>query len=202
MSKLEVTQKEWRDIMGTSPSQFKGDTLPVENVSWEDAVDYCNKKSAKEKLTPCYSGSGDAIKCNFAANGYRLPTEAEWEYAAKGGAASRGYKYIGGDDPDLLAWYKDNSDTMTHPVGTKKPNELGFYDMGGNVIEWCWDWYADYPAAPQVDPHGPATGEYKVFRGGTWLLEATNVRASRRDYAQGPGFMFGLRGLRPVKAAR
>jgi formylglycine-generating enzyme len=203
ISATEVTQKEWRDVMGTDPSRFKGDDLPVQDVSWEEAVEYCNRKSVKEKLTPCYSGSGDAIKCNFLANGYRLPTEAEWEFAAKGGLASKGSKYIGGDDPDAVGWFKGNAGNTAHPVGTKKPNELGLYDMGGNVAEWCWDLYSDYASAPQADPRGPAAnGETRVFRGGSWLLEATNMRATRRDYAQGPGFMRGLRGLRPVRTYR
>jgi formylglycine-generating enzyme required for sulfatase activity len=201
MEKFEVTQKEWQDVMGKNPSQFKGDGLPVENVSWEEAVEYCNLRSSKEKLTPCYSGSGDAIKCNFAVNGYRLPTEAEWEYAAKGGAISKGYKYIGADDIESVSWYSENAKNTTHPVGTKKPNELGLYDLGGNVIEWCWDWYADYGSAPLSDPRGPQAGSNRIYRGGNWLLDARNARASRRDYAIGVGFMFGLRGLRLVRSS-
>jgi formylglycine-generating enzyme len=202
IGKCEVTQKEWVAIMGSNPSQFKADNLPVENVTWEDAITYCNKRSVKEKLTPCYTGTGMDAKCNFAANGYRLPTEAEWEYAARGGAASKGYLYAGGDDIEEVAWYIENGDNKTHPVGTKKANELGLFDMSGNVIEWCWDWYSDFTAAAQVDPRGPAKGEYKLFRGGNWLSIATHVRPTRRDYAQGVGFMFGLRGLRVVRTAK
>jgi hypothetical protein len=145
MSDHEVTQKEWTEIMGTNPSNFKGDTLPVGYVSWYDALEYCNRRSVKEGLTPVYSGSGDYITCNFKTNGYRLPTEAEWEWAAKGGGKEfMVYEYSGSNNVDAVAWYGGNSGGRSHPVGQKQPNSLGIYDMSGNVWEWCWDWYGGY----------------------------------------------------------
>ena len=177
IGKYEVTQKEWEEVMGGNPSYFKGDNLPVEKVSWYDAVEFCNKKSRKEGLTPCYSGSGKNITCNFNANGYRLPTEAEWEYAARGGHLANGsnlrnggYTYSGSDNIDDVAWYSDNSGRKTHPVGQKQPNELGLYDMSGNVWEWCWDWYDDdyYSSSSGNNPKGPSMGSFRVLRGGSW----------------------------------
>jgi len=162
IGKTEVTQAQWKTVMGSNPSNFKGDNLPVETVNWYDAVEYCNKLSEMEGLIKCYSGSGNSISCNFKASGYRLPTEAEWEYAAKGGNQSRGYEYSGNNNVDEVAWYDKNSydkgkthpDYGTHQVATKKSNELGIYDMSGNVWELCWDWYAE--------------GKYRVLRGGSW----------------------------------
>jgi sulfatase modifying factor 1 len=156
MSKYEATQKQWREVIGTNPSKFKGDDLPVENVTWYDVVEYCNRLSGREGLTPCYSGSGANITCDFSANGYRLPTEAEWEYAARGGTRSKGFNYAGGNPAGKVGWNRDNSGNGTHPVGQKTPNELGLYDMSGNVGEWCWDWYGYYDAAPATDPGGAA----------------------------------------------
>ena len=170
IGKYEVTQAEWKEVMGSNPSNWKGDQLPVESVSWYDAVDYCNKRSIKEGLTPCYSGSGAGITCNWNANGYRLPTEAEWEYAARGGKHSKGYKYSGSNDIGSVAWYDGNSGSKTNRVGTKAANELGLHDMSGNVAEWCWDWYdAKYPSkmAEFNNPRGPSGGSLKVIRGGS-----------------------------------
>ena len=168
--KYEVTQKEWKEVMGNNPSYWKGDNLPVEKVSWYDAVEFCNKKSEQEGLTPCYTGSGKNTKCNFYANGYRLPTEAEWEYAARGGNKSKGYKYSGSNKIKDVAWYKSNSSSKTHPVGTKQANELGIYDMSGNVWEWCNDWYdkSYYKNSPKNNPQGASSGSCAVLRGGSW----------------------------------
>ncbi|MDR1904282.1 MAG: formylglycine-generating enzyme family protein [Treponema sp.] len=183
MGKYEVTQREWLEVMGSNPSYFIGEDLPVERVSWYEAVEYCNKRSLKEGLTPAYSGGGDSIVCDFSTNGYRLPTEAEWEYAAKGGNKDeRPYEYSGDDNVDNVAWYADNSGFTTHPVGTKAPNSLGLYDMTGNVWEWCWDWYGSYGSDDaQTDPTGASSGSNRVRRGGSSNLEARYMHATRRE---------------------
>jgi len=183
IGKYEVTQKEWTEIMGKNLSNWKGDNLPVEKVSWYDAVKFCNKKSDKEGLTRCYSGSGTNTKCNFSANGYRLPTEAEWEYSARGGNKSKGYKYSGSHNIGSVAWYNDNSGRKTHKVGTKQPNELGIYDMSGNVREWCNDWYESYSSSSQTNPRGASSGSDRVLRGGSWDSYASCCRVAFRYYS-------------------
>jgi len=183
IAKYEVTQGLWKSVMGNNPSYFTGDEdLPVEQVSWYDAVEFCNKLSEKEGLqkvyTIDYSKKDECNKawfdtrkwlviCDFTANGYRLPTEAEWEYAARGGSQSKGYTYSGSNKADEVAWYEKNSEDKTHPVGRKQPNELGIYDMSGNVWEWCWDWYNGYSSASQTNPTGSSSGDGRVFRGGS-----------------------------------
>ena len=168
--------------------------LPVINVTWYDATAYCNWLSERHGLTPCYSGSGKTIQCDFSADGYRLATEAEWEYAARGGRLSRGHLYAGSDDPDEVAWYAANSGGQIHPVGQKEPNEVGLYDMCGNLFEWVWDWYGDdyYAVSPVEDPRGPSMptsttprGPERVRRGGSWREDAINIRIASRsfDYA-------------------
>ncbi|HRE59450.1 MAG TPA: formylglycine-generating enzyme family protein, partial [Candidatus Kapabacteria bacterium] len=163
MSVYEITQKQYEEVMGTNPSYFKGENLPVESVTWYDAVEYCNKLSEMEGLEKCYSGSGLSIVCDWDANGYRLPTEAEWEYAAKSGTKTDLYS---GDltNPDCspidenldsIGWYCGNANSKTQVVGQKAPNDFGLYDMSGNVWEWCWDWYANYNNATVTDPKGP-----------------------------------------------
>jgi formylglycine-generating enzyme required for sulfatase activity len=181
ISAHEVTQKEWREVMGSSPSHFKGDTLPVEQVSWFDAVNYCNKRSVKEGLQPCFIVNATTVTCNFRKSGYRLPTEAEWEFAARGGKDSRGYGYAGSDDLQAVAWFEDNSGETTHAVGTKAANELGLYDMTGNVWEWCWDWFMWYTAETQADPTGPGSGLSHVLRGGGWVDNSDYCRVSFRN---------------------
>jgi formylglycine-generating enzyme required for sulfatase activity len=199
MGKHEVTQKEWREIMGNNPSNFKGDNLPVENVSWFDAIEYCNKLSIKEGLTPAYRGSGDGITCDWNANGYRLPTEAEWEFAAKGGIKDYlVYEYSGGNNVGTVAWYDGNSGRSTHPVGTKAVNSLGIYDMSGNVWEWCWDRYESYSSGAQDNPRGPVSGAYRVIRGGGWGDSAVYVRSANR-YSYTPSHRFYYYGFRLVR---
>jgi formylglycine-generating enzyme required for sulfatase activity/TolB-like protein len=200
LGKYEVTQKEWVEVMGSNPSRLKGDNLPVEEVSWYEAVEYCNKRSVKEGLTPAYRGSGDSIICDFNATGYRLPTEAEWEYAAKGGNKDlMVYEYSGGNSAGAVAWYTDNSGGQTHPVGTKQPNSLGLYDMSGNVWEWCWDRYGSYSSGAQTDPRGASSGFHRVHRGGSWDYAAAHVRSANRSI-NAPSIRFsnvGFRLLRP-----
>ncbi|MGA2640617.1 MAG: SUMF1/EgtB/PvdO family nonheme iron enzyme [Spirochaetia bacterium] len=200
IARYEVTQKQWRQLMGTNPSTFKGDDLPVESVSWYDAVEFCNKLSREEGLTPCYTGSGTGIQCNFSTNGYRLPPEAEWEYAAKGGRGSKGFRYAGGNDARQIAWFKFNSEGSTHQVGTKEPNELGLNDMGGNVREWCWDLYGDYPTGMQTNPSGAASGFLRVARGGCWSDDASLIEAASRLY-QFPTHALNNLGFRLVRTS-
>lgn len=165
IGKTEVTQALWQAVMGSNPSNFKGADLPVECVSWNDCQEFIQKLN---RLT---------------GRNFRLPTEAEWEFACRGGNNSRGYKYSGSNDIDNVAWYWDNSGGKTHPVGTKAPNELGIYDMSGNVWEWCSDWYADYTSYSQTDPTGPQSGSNRVYRGGSWYFRARICRSSDRcDY--------------------
>ena len=184
--------------MGNNPSRFKGDNLPVERVSWYDAVEFCNRLSRKEGLTPEYTISGKDVTWNRSADGYRLPTEVEWEYAARGGNKSRGYRFSGSDDPKEVAWYSANSGEKTHPVGQKKPNELGIYDMSGNVWEWVWDWYGSYSSTSQTDPRGPYSGSYRVLRGGSWNLYAGSFRSADR-FSGGPSVSFYVLGFRLVR---
>lgn len=237
IDRYDVTQQEWVEVMGSNPSQFKGDRLPVENVSWYDAIEYCNQRSIKEGLRPYYRidkqrkdannlpnpkfGDLDNIKwtvtINEGANGYRLPTEAEWEYAASGGQLSKGYTYSGSDNVDEVAWYWRNSGDspmvgwwnwpaieqnhdQTRPVGSKKPNELGLYDMSGNVREWCWDWHGNLPSK-LADPRGSQRGFGRVWKGGGWMgvafTAAIAFRGSLAANGRGPD-----QGFRVVMSGR
>jgi formylglycine-generating enzyme required for sulfatase activity len=200
MGKYEVTQKEWLELMGNNPSYFKGDTLPVEQVNWNDAIEYCNRRSLKEGLTPAYRSSNGVISCDFSSNGYRLPTEAEWEYAAKGGNKNYlEYMYSGNSDVDLVGWYANNSGGISHAVGEKIPNRLGIYDMSGNVWEWCWDWYGNYPSDVQTDPTGPSFGSDRVGRGGSFFVDALLLRVADR-HAVTPVYKFHFLGFRVVRS--
>lgn len=188
MAESEVTQRQYRNLMGSSPSSFKGDDLPVENVSWFDAVAYCNALSVKEKLQPCYQINGtmvgwaDGVKCT----GYRLPTEAEWEYAANPVTPPRTV-YAGSDTVDGVAWHSINSGNTTHAVKTKTANGRGLYDLSGNVWEWVWDFYqGNYEALPATDPIGPSTAAYRVIRGGSWYGSATYARVALRGISAPP----------------
>jgi len=203
MSKYEVTFDEYDEFCeatakGKPPdSGFGRGIRPVIDASWYDAVEYCNWLSEKEGLTPCYSGSGENISCNFNANGYRLPTEAEWEYAARGGNNHDGYEYSGSNTAGDVGWYYSNSGSETHPVGGKSPNSLGLYDMSGNVWEWCWDWYGGdyYSSTSLVDPEGPDSGSYRVLRGGSWDGNTGYLRCDGRNwiYPTGTCYCYGFR---------
>jgi formylglycine-generating enzyme required for sulfatase activity len=189
MSRYEATQKEWREVMGSNPSYFKGDDLPVECVSWYDVIEYCNRRSQREGLTPAYTRNGDTVTWNRSANGYRLPTEAEWEYVCRAGTAAPfstgnnittaqanydgNYPYNGNAE----GVYRDR----TWTVGSGAANAWGLYDMHGNVFEWCWDWWGAYPAEDQADPDGPASGRYRAIRGGSWYHVGRIVRSAYRN---------------------
>ena len=180
ISKYEVTQAEWEDVMGTKPAKFQGYNNPVEQISWFDAIEFCNEKSIREGLEPVYLRTKEKIKVSFGKNGYRLPTEAEWEFAARGGNNSLGYIFSGSDNTQDIAWYDKNSNGKTHHVGSKKPNELGIYDMSGNVWEMCWDCYGGYSSESQINPAGPTSGTFKVSRGGSWSQDNTFCRVTYR----------------------
>ncbi|MBR4160333.1 MAG: SUMF1/EgtB/PvdO family nonheme iron enzyme [Bacteroidaceae bacterium] len=184
IGKTEVTQALWTAVMGKNPSKFKGDDLPVDNVSWKNCQNFIEKLNA------------------MTGANFRLPTEAEWEYAARGGKKSKGYKYSGSNDLGSVAWYAENSDRKTHPVATKQPNELGLYDMSGNILEWCQDWYSKnyYSNSPQVNPQGRDSGVERVMRGGCWYFEPKGSRVSARGCRLSGArfYSHGLRLLLPV----
>jgi formylglycine-generating enzyme len=197
----EVTQAQYAAVMGSNPSSFTGDELlPVESVTWYDAVAFCNALSSFEGLDPCYVVEGIAVSADFTRTGYRLPTEAEWEYAARGGAASQGYTYSGSDTPDAVAWYDANSSGGTMPVGTKAANELGIHDMSGNAWEWCWDWYGSYGAGAQADPTGAASGTTRIARGGSYFTGIDFLRCADRDYLD-PAASYDNIGFRVARRA-
>ena len=161
-----MTQALWLAVMGSNPSSFTGDlNRPVEQVSWNDCQAFITKLN------------------EMTGQSFRLPTEAEWEYAARGGEKSQGYKYAGSNNADDVAWHRDNSGNTTHPVGTKQPNELGLYDMSGNVLEWCQDWYSRYTSDALVDPVGPETGSNRVYHSGCWEFGPNGCRVSYRYYS-------------------
>ena len=211
MGKYEVTQREYQEVMGINPSEFKGDNLPVEYVSWFDAVLYCNKRSQREGLTAAYticgSGNNRTVTWNRSANGYRLPTEAEWEYACRAGTTtpfSTGNNITTSQaNYDGRNPYNNNPKGQyrerTTPVGTFAPNQWGLYDMQGNVWELCWDWYGNYTNGAQTDPTGAASGSYRVNRGGAWISVAQGLRSAYRDYNT-PSARYGCLGFRVVRS--
>lgn len=182
IGKYEVTQGLWKQIMGSVPGEYKGENYPVEQVSWIDCVNFCNKLSEYYGYSRCYSVYGNAVTLlNNGKGGIRLSTEAEWEYAAKGGMKSMGYKYAGSDNIADVGWYYYNSNGKTHTVGSKNPNELGLYDMSGNVEEWCWDWNSTYPSNSIINPIGAQSGSYRISRGGDYGDAARECRSACRD---------------------
>ena len=180
LGKYEVTQEQWRAVLGDNPSHFTdcGDTCPVENVSWDDAQAFI-----------------EALNLREGGQAYRLPTEAEWEYATRAGTRTT---YSFGNRQSrlgLYGWYEDNAENTTHPVGSKRPNEWGLYDLHGNVWEWVADWYDDYPTSRVTDPRGPSSGTHRVIRGGGWRHEARDCRSASRGIGL-PAFRSGYVGLR------
>lgn len=177
IGETQVTHALWEAVMGNNPSLFKGDILPVENVSWDDCQKFISKLNS------------------LTGQNFRLPTEAEWEFAARGGNNSNHYKYSGSNNLRDVAWYVDNSGQKTHPVATKQPNELGIYDMSGNVWEWCSDRYGKYSSSSQTNPTGPDSGSFRVRRGGSWLSFAGPCRSSNRNgnLPESVGSNLGLR---------
>ena len=178
IGETEVTQALWQAVMGSNPSYFEGSNLPVETVSWDDCQEFIRKLNS------------------MTGQKFRLPTEAEWEYAARGGNKSKGYKYSGSNKIESVSWYLKNSRYRTNDVKTKQPNELGIYDMSGNVWEWCQDWYGSYSSSAQTNPTGPSTGSRRVRRGGSWYFEAWDCRVSNRRDSKAPGRRTDNLGLR------
>jgi formylglycine-generating enzyme required for sulfatase activity len=183
IGKYEVTQAQWKVVMGNNPSNFTGcDDCPVENVSWNDVQDFIRKLNAQ------------------TGKNYRLPTEAEWEYAAKGGKSGKGYTYSGSNDLNAVAWNSDNSGSKTHSIGGKQANELGIYDMSGNVWEWCSDWYDTYTSYSETNPTGASSGQLRVLRGGSWLSSANRCRTAFR-FRRNPDDWYYYYGFRLVLPA-
>lgn len=208
IGKYEVTFDEYDafcNATGKSKASDSGwgrGTRPVINVTWWDAIDYCNWLSEKEKLPKAYDSDGNLLDKDGRITidpskvvGYRLPTEAEWEYAAKGGNKSEGYKYSGSDNVSDVAWYSSNSGSKTQEVGKKAPNELGLYDMSGNVWEWCSDWYGSYSSSAQTNPYNSTAGSYRVLRGGSWYYNAAYARVAGRS-CHSPTYTFYFLGFR------
>jgi len=201
IGKYQVTQALWESVMGNNPSHFKGSSRPVEMVDWFECVEFCNKLSEKEGLEKAYTINGEEVECNFEVNGYRLPTDWEWYFAAK---ANQDFEYAGSDNIDEVAWYEDNSNEETHGVGQKKANGFGLYDMSGNVEEWCWDWFEggwEFSLEATEDSTGPSTGSYRVFRGGSWHDVARYASVSRR-FRYGPSFHSSYLGFRLFRTIR
>ncbi|NLT51913.1 MAG: formylglycine-generating enzyme family protein [Ignavibacteria bacterium] len=220
VSKYEITQYEWQKITGYNKSKFLGDQRPVEMISWYEAIRFCNLLSITQGKDPCYSINGienpklwgsltgkyneakwDSVICDLNKNGYRLPTEAEWEYLARGGKLSKNFRYSGSNSSDSVGWREEPSDSgSTHNVGLKKPNELGLYDMTGNVWEWCWDWYSSYPNSNETNPKGgkPEPNYLgRINRGGGWYFKQIKCFVFSRN-AYLPGSVGNVVGLRVV----
>lgn len=204
VSKYEVTQELYMQVMGNNPSAIFGNMAnPVENVTWYDAVRFCNALSTLEGLTPCYAEvADDQIECDFNTNGYRLPTEAEWEYACRAGTGTA--YHSGGNEEDVgrAAWYAANAGGESHPVGMKEANAFDLYDMHGNVSEWCWDWYdpSYYSNSSVDDPLGPTSGMIKVTRGGSYFMDMFQLRSSSRANFLDPVLKDSQTGFRVVRS--
>lgn len=209
LSRFEVTVWQWKEYtkenklnMPPLPNWGWQNNYPMNNVTWYEVISYCNWLSKKENLSPVYTMKGPNVICDFTKNGFRLPTEAEWEYAAKGGKKAKETRYSGSNNPNQIAWHKANSNGTPHTVGTKLPNELGLYDMSGNVWEWCWDWYnKDYYAIEEnKNPKVPIMGERKSVRGGSWDSKLNYMRPANRisTYPNKTHEFYGFRVARSI----
>ena len=220
LGQYPVNQQLWEQVMGENPSSFKGTSLPVESISWYDCVEFCNRLSEWEGMEKVYRIDksrkdpnneadekgifSDKLKWmvtpNFEADGYRLPTENEWEYAARGGKHAKESEYAGSVELKEVGWYRGNSHGETQIVGIQLPNELGLYDLSGNLREWCWDWRGNYPSKRIKNYRGPERGRYRVLRGGSWYLGAEYCRVSDRGYGS-PDARLSLYGIRLARTA-
>ena len=207
MDKYPVTQAGYEAVMGRNPSHFKTNPAPgevqekrpVESVNWYQAAGYANELSKTRGLTPAYQINGTTVTVMAGSTGYRLATEAQWEYAARGGNGSPGnYVYAGSNSPGDVAWYDANSEGKTHEAGKKAANGLGLYDMSGNVFEWVWDWYGDYPDVAETDPMGASSGTYRILRGGNWSQSVGYATSAARTGCP-PNLSDGLIGFRLVR---
>ncbi|MDP3113680.1 MAG: bifunctional serine/threonine-protein kinase/formylglycine-generating enzyme family protein [Candidatus Cloacimonadaceae bacterium] len=196
----EITQEQWSMVYPDYYFDRSENDLPIVNVSFYDVIDFCNEKSIKDGFKPVYEFYANGFIADFNKNGYRLPTEAEWEYAAKGGEKVKFPRYSGSDNADDIGWYKDNSDAGIKPVGQKKPNQLGLYDMSGNAFEWVWNWYSRYAYSQQALFEGPSTGTDKVIRGGSWFHEKNFMRVTNRNFEK-PHKQARYIGFRLVRSA-
>lgn len=198
MSATEVTQDQWYSVMGSTPSRTASGTLPVENITFSQCVEYCNALSKMEGLKPAYGFRNNKIFWNRESTGYRLPTEAEWEYSCRAGSQDRFTNGNNQADLRAVAWFQNNSTGGTQSVGSRQPNEWGLYDMHGNVWEWCWNWSMAYPTRFAVDPEGPDEGYSRVIRGGAWDTSAEACRSANHNSAK-LGFKAGVLGFRVVR---
>lgn len=183
MSRTEITQQQYEDVMGANPSSSKAAKQPVEKVTWHDALRFCNALSEREGLQAVYADIGGNLTADFTANGFRLPTEAEWEYACRAGTSTTYYTGETVADLSRCAWFTGNADGRPHDVGQLEANDFGLHDMHGNVFEWCWDWFAPgyYAQAENDNPRGPEGGEEKVCRGGSWFVYHYGCRSAFRS---------------------
>ena len=215
MSKYEVTVEEWKNYvadkglsMPAKPKWGWEDSFPMSNVTWDDAIEYCNWLSVKHGLEPAYTKRGSYPFCNFSASGYRLPTESEWEYAARGGKKSKGYTYVGANTPDRMSWNESNSNGRPHTIGTRYANELGIFDLNGNVWEWCWDiydklYYKDIKKelTTNENPKGGTDGELRVVKGGSWDSKVSFLRPANKVSIT-PDRVYDFFGFRLVRTAK
>ena len=197
LGETPVTQKQWRAIMGSNPSKYTIRSSPVTNVSWFDAIAFCNALSRREDLEECYAIDNDIVTTPYdlACRGYRLPTEAEWEYAARAGTD---LLYAGSDDPEAVGWIANNAQDAPHPVKKLRPNAWGLYDMTGNIADWCWDRYEAYQAKPAINPQGATRSPYRVYRGGSWYSFPSDARVSYR-LRDDPAYRYPYLGLRVAR---